>query len=319
VGKYLDVAERLAESDDPIARYKTHVHVLGRDPEHAAAREARRQIPSHPVVVAMLDDVGIDAPKEHAGFSGSYMTLKHLADVEYPTGDESLVACRDHVYAWLRTEEESYDALCIKGKYRAHGSFHGNAIYASIALGLANRETDRLCESLLRYQWPGGGWNCSKLPKAEGPSIVHTAYGMRGLVAYQTRKPSPVVKKAIEQCAEVLLERHVHRGRRNEKALRPTYEKLTYPHPHLYGFMAGLHILARAGYVRDPRCVEALDLLERKFIPGHGWPMERQIFKHGRASGRDHTSARWEKLTLGKAHLLLTADALEILRCAGRL
>ena len=80
--------------------------------------------------------------------------------------------------------------LAASNPAERHGSFHANAAHASIGLGLANEETDELAANLLRYQWPGGGWNCNKLPRTKGPTIVHTAYGLRGLVTYQSRSRS---------------------------------------------------------------------------------------------------------------------------------
>ncbi|MBV7333408.1 hypothetical protein KFU94_35270 [Chloroflexi bacterium TSY] len=219
----------------------------------------------------------------------------------------------------LLSLEVEYDGpLFIRDKYRVHGSFHANAIYASIVLGIANEETDELAANLLRYQWPGGGWNCNKLPRTKGPSIVHTAYGLRGLVTYQCREKSAALAQAIEDAAEILLERQVYLKRSNGKPLRPVFTKLSYPYPRLYDFMAGLHILTQSGHIQDPRCERALDLLESKFVDGQGWATERKLFSH--AKGKDNfTHAEWEKERLGKASLFLTVDALEILKAADRL
>jgi hypothetical protein len=146
---------------------------------------------------------------------------------------------------------------------------------------------------------------------------VHTAFGLRGLATYRERRPSDALTQAVDAAAEVLLERQVYLKRSNGRPLRPVYTKLSYPYPRLYDFMAGLHILTRAGYVTDDRCAKALDLLESKFIPGEGWAMERKLFHH--AEGRDgFTHAPWEAASLGRANLLLTVDGLEILRAAAR-
>ena len=195
---------------------------------------------------------------------------------------------------WLRGLEREYDGpLFIRGKHRVHGSFHANAIYASVVLGLANDETDELSTNLLRYQWPGGGWNCNKKPATKGPTILHTAFGLRGLATYRSRRPSDELTQAIDAAAEVLLEREVYVKRSDGQPLRPVYTKLSYPYPRLYDFMAGLHILTRAGYVTDPRCANALDLLESKLIPGEGWATERKLFTH--SPGKDgFTHAPWE-------------------------
>jgi hypothetical protein len=225
----------------------------------------------------------------------------------------------DHLHGWLRKLEGEYDGpLFIRGKYRVHGSLHANAVYSSIVLGFASDETDRLADNLLRYQWPGGGWNCNKRPSTRGPTIVHTAYGLRGLVAYRLRCESSALARAIENAATVLLERQVYLKRTDGKPLRPVYTKLSYPYPRLYDFMTGLHVLTRSGHIRDPRCGPALDLLMSKVIDGEGWPMERRLFSHSR--GKDgFTNAEWEKEAVGKANLFLTVDALEILNAAGRL
>ena len=54
-----------------------------------------------------------------------------------------------------------------------------------------------------------------------------------------------------------------------------------------------------------------------RIIPGEGWAVERKLFNH--AAGTDgFTHAPWDRVRLGRANLLLTVDALEILRTAGR-
>lgn len=258
-------------------------------------------------------------PNTRDGNSTIYLTLRYLADIDYPPGDRSLVGFRDVVYGWLHRLERDYDdKLFIRDKYRVHGSFHANAIYASVVLGLANRETDRLAANLLRYQWPGGGWNCSKIPRAKGPTIVHTAYGLRGLATYRERQPSAALDAAIDAAAEVVLEREVYLKRSNGKPLRPVFVKPSYPYPRLYDFMAGLHVLTRSGHLNDPRSTRALELLESKFIAGEGIAAERKLFSHT-AGREDFTHAEWNADRLGKASAYLTVDALEILSAAGRL
>ena len=249
----------------------------------------RDDIADSPIARGLLADLDMSDPNDRDGMSTIYLTFRYLADIDYPPGDDQLVPYRDHVYRWLRRLEREYDGpLFIRGTHRVHASFHANAIYASVVLGLANDDTDELCTNLLRYQWPGGGWNCNKKPATKGPTIVHTAFGLQGLATYRSRRPSDELTQAIDAAAEVLLERQVYLKRSNGQPLRPVYTKLSYPYPRLYDFMAGLHILTRAGYVTDPRCANALDLLESKFLPGEGWAMERKLFTHSPGQGRLH-------------------------------
>ena len=308
----------VVDSDDPIVRYKARRYLDGADPTSATMRRLRDDIADSPIARGLLADLDMSNPNDRQGMSTIYLTFRYLADIDYPPGDEQLVPYRDHIYRWLRGLEREYDGpLFIRGTHRVHGSFHANAIYASVVLGLADDDTDELCTNLLRYQWPGGGWNCNKKPATKGPTIVHTAFGLRGLATYRSRRPSDELTQAIDAAAEVLLEREVYLKRSNGQPLRPVYTKLSYPYPRLYDFMVGLHILTRAGYVTDPRCAKALDLLESKLVPGEGWATERKLFNH--SAGTDgFTHAPWEGVTLGRANLLLTVDALEILRTAGR-
>jgi hypothetical protein len=316
--QYAALAAAAVDSDDPIVRYKARRYLDGADPTTTAMQRLRDDIADSPIARGLLADLEMSKPNDREGMSTIYLTFRYLADIDYPPGDDRLVPYRDHVYRWLRRLEREYDGpLFIRGTHRVHGSFHANTIYASLALGLANDDTDQLCTNLLRYQWPGGGWNCNKKPATKGPTIVHTAFGLRGLATYSSRRPSDELSQSIDAAAEVLLEREVYLKRSNGQPLRPVYTKLSYPYPRLYDFMVGLHILTRSGYVTDPRCAKALDLLESKLVPGEGWAMERKLFNH--SAGTDgFTHAPWDELKRGRANLLLTIDALEILRTAGR-
>jgi hypothetical protein len=312
------LAATVVDSDNPIVRYKARRYLDGADPTSAAMQRLQDEIADSPIARGLLADLDMSDPADRQGMSKICLTFRDLADIDYPPGDDRLGPYRDHVYRWLRVLEREYDGpLFIRGKHRVHASFHANAIYASVALGLANNETDELCTNLLRYQWPGGGWNCNKKPATKGPTIVHTAFGLRGLATYRSRRPSDELDQAIDAAAEMLLERQIYLKRSNGQPLRPVYTKLSYPYPRLYDFMVGLHILTRAGYVTDTRCTKALDLLESKLLPAEGWATERKLFNHS-AGTDDFTHAPWEQVTLGRAHLLLTVDALEILRTAGR-
>src|SRR5262245_61297260 len=316
--QYEALAAAVSGSDDPIVRYKARRYLDGAAPTSAALQRLQGEIADSLIARGLLADLEMSDPDHRQGMATIYLTFRYLADIDYPPGDDRLVPYRDHVYRWLRRQERDIEGpLFIRGTHRVHASFHANAVYASVVLGLADDETDELCANLVRYQWPGGGWNCNKKPATKGPTIVHTAFGLRGLATYRSRRPSDEVTQAIDAAAEVLLERRVYLKRSNGQPLRPVYTKPSYPYPRLYDFVAGLHILTRAGYVADPRCAPSLDLLESKFIPGEGWATERRLFTH--AEGKDDfTHAPWEAPTRGRANLLVTVDALEILRTAGR-
>jgi hypothetical protein len=169
---YDDIVAHLEQSANPIIQYKLRRYVWGVDPDKAEMRRLRASIKRSSIADGLRRDLAASNPAERHGISTIYLTFRYLADIDYPPGDESLNPSRDVLYRWLRNLEAQYDGpLFIRDKYRVHGSFHANAVYASIVLGLANEETDELAANLLRYQWPGGGWNCNKLPRTRGPPL----------------------------------------------------------------------------------------------------------------------------------------------------
>ncbi|HIG39446.1 MAG: hypothetical protein ABGY96_04345 [bacterium] len=185
--QFSGIIDQLNNSTNPIIRYKTRIHLHGYEPDEPTVRRLREEIRDSSIAQNLLADMAMNNVGNRDGMATIYATLKYLADIDYPPGDDSLNPYRDHVYHWLHDLEKEYDGpLFIRDKYRVHGSFHGNALYASTVLGISNQETAQLCDNLLRYQWPNGGWNCNKKPNTSGPTIVHTAYGMRGLLAYQS-------------------------------------------------------------------------------------------------------------------------------------
>jgi hypothetical protein len=76
--------------------------------------------------------------------------------------------------------------------------------------------------------------------------------------------------------------------------------------------------MAAVGLINDPRCAEALDLLERKELPGGGWPSERRFYK---ATGQVelHADVDWGGVSRTRMNEWVTTDALYVLREAGRL
>ena len=77
------------------------------------------------------------------------------------------------------------------------------------------------------------------------------------------------------------------------------------------------------GLTADPRCIDALDLLERKELPGGGWAAQRRFYK---VSPSMDISARfgsvspvdWGGVGINRMNEGVTADAFYVLNAAGR-
>jgi hypothetical protein len=166
----------------------------------------------------------------------------------------------------------------------------------------------------LHWQWPDGGWNCHRKPSASTSSVYETLLPMRGLAAYR----SGPARRATDRAAEVLLTRRVLYRRSNGRLIRSEWAKLHYPVYWRYDVLAALKGLGEAGRLDDPRCADALELLERKRLPDGGWAAEAS-FSHGVDDRRQHFDlVDWGPCDPARMNEWVTVDALAVLAAAGR-
>ena len=131
-------------------------------------------------------------------WQGLHWVVASLADLGYPEGDKTLFPIRDRLLEfWLgpsyftefvaKTKSAAYakrGVPLMEGRYRRCASQQGNVLFSLTALGIADDRASRLVERLLHWQWPDGGWNCDRDPKADTSSFMETLLPMRGLAAH---------------------------------------------------------------------------------------------------------------------------------------
>jgi hypothetical protein len=145
--------------------------------------------------------------------------------------------------------------------------------------------------------------------------VSETPLPLRGLAAYG----SPEAQRAADRATEVLLTRRILYRRSNGRLIRADWARLHYPVYWHYDLLAGLKGLAEAGHLADPRCADALDLLERKRLPDGGWAAEAS-FVHGVDPRRQHHDlVDWGGTDPRRRNEWVTADALAVLTAAGRI
>ena len=96
--QYAQLAEAIAETADPIVAYKTARYLRTAAPTSAALEQARCDIADTPVAQGLLADLAMSDPDDRDGLSTISMTLRYLAEIDYPPGDSQLVPYRDVVY-----------------------------------------------------------------------------------------------------------------------------------------------------------------------------------------------------------------------------
>jgi hypothetical protein len=252
----------------------------------------------------------------------------------YPAGDKSLFTARDQILnQWLsdyyykefeaETKEKSYlkaGVPLMQGRYRRCASQQGNALYMLLKLGLDCERIDKLVERLLHWQWPDGGWNCDKIPSADTSSFMETILPLRGLALYAKVRKNKKAKDAAKKASEVFLSRKLYKRKSDGMVIHPEFTMLHYPLYWHYDILHGLKVMAEAGFIKDPRCRDALDLLEQKILPSGGWPAEKRYYTKVSKDiklGADYVD--WGGTSIKNMNEWVTVDALHVLKEAGRI
>lgn len=321
------ILEQMQQSAEPSIRYRVLTRVLDCDPASAEMQRLQRQIQSSPRVARLLserDESGCIPYHPYTKWYGAHWVLAVLADLDYPPGDESLLPLRSQVYRWLldgAADETIYRKRkkTIAGRVRTCASQEGNALFSLLKLGLADERAAALAEALMDWQWPDGGWNCDKRPQASRSSFMETLIPLRALALYARLSGDPRAAAAAERAAEVFLKRRLFQRAATGEVISEAFLRLHYPCYWHYDILFGLKVLAEAGFIGDPRCHAALDVLEFKRLPDGGFPAEERYYhvSERRTSGRSLVD--WGGVSKRRMNEFVTADALFVLKKAGRL
>lgn len=319
-----NIINRLLSSNEPSIRFKILVNVLGNELESTEIKKLQEEIRSSTRVRLLLSERGKDGKipfHPYRKWYGAHWILATLADIGYPAADESLVPLREQVCDWLFSKDEEKNIRTIHSRVRRCASLEGNALYYLLSLGLADTRIERLVERLVKWQWPDGGWNCDKNPKAINSSFMESLIPLRGLALYGKITGDQGAKKAARNASEIFLKRKIYKVKPKRRWREEGFIKLHYPCYWHYDILFGLKVMAEAGFIRDERCGDALELLESKQLPDGGFPAEEKYYqvmnKGKRTSGCSLVD--WAGTSKTLTNEFVTADVLYVLKKSGRL
>ena len=303
---------------EPALAWKAAVLVRGLAPDSPEAKKAAETVRRSPLITALIE--GRDRTGNmYRKWTGSHWVLSLLADLGCPPGDPALRPLMNEVLdGWLSPEHIRKHLRVLKGRARRCGSQEGNAIWSSLRLGFADSRTDELVRRLLEWQWPDGGWNCDKHPEADTSSFMETLIPLRALALYAGIAGDGKVNTAAQRAAEVFLERRLFRRRRDGQVMDGHFLLLHYPAYWHYDILFALKVMAEAGFISDPRCREALDLLESKRLADGGFPAEESYAHATRPDVTGYSAVTWGGVSHTRPNPFVTADARYVLRAAGR-
>jgi len=313
----------LLQSNNPAIVYKTRTRVLGETPPPDLREQIRHSEMAIRLLSHRLAD-GTIATNPYKKWQGPHWTLVSLAEIGYPPGDRSLLPMRDQFYGYLFAPHHLTppQSLLIPGqedRFRRCASQEGYAIWYSLTLGLADDRTEELVRRLKRWQWPDGGWNCDKRPQADTSSFFESLMPLRALALHARLTGDPTSRKAAERAAELFLKRRLFRTLHDGTVMDPNFLQIHYPYFWYYSILAGLVVMAEAGYIQDPRCSDALDWLESKRLTDGGFPLEKRHHQMAGTMIANGTFADWGPGGQTRHNEFVTVEALAVLRAANRL
>jgi hypothetical protein len=334
--------DALLHSDEPSVRWKATVGVLGEDPHSRKSKELQEEIRKSPRAKALIagrDQRAVREKYVYANWRGAHWSLAMLAEIGYPAGDTELLPMRDQVLdCWLNSsfymEFESKSAVpkhrsgegvpIIQGRYRRCASQQGNALYSITRLGLADKKSDALAERLMHWQWPDGGWNCDRKPSAHISSFNESLLPMLGLAAHAERSGDDAARAAAMKASEVFLCRSLFKRRTDGTVISPHMLRPKFPRYWHYDFLGALKAMSEMDLIKDPRCADALDVLERTELPGGGWAALGRFYKVSQSMDVGTRFGSISQVDWGgsgnrRVNEWVTADALFVLRAAGRI
>jgi hypothetical protein len=298
-------------SAEPALATKLAVKVLGNPPGSMEAREAAEQVHGSAQVRALLAACQGHPYKK---WMGPHWVLSVLADLGYPSGDESLRPLVEQAYQYLLGEPHAKHIRMIDGRMRRCASQESNLVYSTLTLGLADARTDELADRLIKWQWPDGGWNCDKRPEVSISSFMESLIPLRALALYAQVSGDRKAGLAAERAAEVFLKRKLFLREKDGQVMDRHFVLLHYPCYWHYDILFGLKVMAEAGFISDPRCRPALELLESRRLPDGGFPSDETFYHLAKPDLSGYSAVSWGGVSKKNLNPYVTVDALAVLR-----
>jgi len=323
----MNLTDSLCAHENPVVAYRARRLLAGESESSRALGKLRRAIGSSEMARRLLLALKGERFNPYRKWQGPHWTLYSLAEIGFPAGDGRLFPLRRRVMDWMFAPAflKPPSTVFFPGQPRRPrrcASMEGNAVWSQLVLGIVDEEhVPLLVDRLVAFRWPDGGWNCDKRPGAHTSSVQETLLPLRGLAAWYRATGEARARRAAKRAAEFLLARRLLWRRSDGALIEPRWggpvEKIHYP-IRFYDVLTALLVMAEMGLVRDRRCRDALDLLERKRLADGTFPVEWTNVKKADRIETRGTYADWGILHRKRGHPLVTVDALYVLREAGR-
>lgn len=299
-------------------RYFALTDIPGVEKWSGEARTAKERIPRGPRLRALLSGqradggFGVHWYKKWAGAS-----WRLVSAVELDVSPRSPVALRAANHVLSRLPLARVDPRKVRGRFRVHASVLGNPLGVCARLGMARDPRVRdLAHSLVRWQWPDGGWNCDPSEEARHSSFYESLATLWGLNEYLRATNDSAVRGAVDRATELFLRHRLFRSCHGERVIDARWTRLHYPVYWHYDILQSLRVLDQVGKLGDPRTREALDLLESKRSRDGTWHVEGRYWHLGPVRAANTEVVDWGR---SGPNEMITLNALRVLAHSRRI
>ena len=189
-GKARDAVNWLLSSTEPAVRLLARRDLLGEDV--ADVGEVLDGSMVRTLLSGQCRDGGFGV-HPYRKWAGAHWRLVSLVELGIPPGEPRAVRAADTVLGWLTGREHRSSVVTIGGLVRCHASQEGNALAVCSRLGLGrDPRVKLLAESLMRWQWPDGGWNCDIRAQGRRSSFHESLTPAWGLSEYWQATGGPI-------------------------------------------------------------------------------------------------------------------------------
>ncbi len=310
----------LSQSDEPAIRLGMVCGLLTDSQTTTDRRTLQGLIRQSPRVVKLLagrNADGIFPWHPYKKWQGAHWVLTMLAELNFPPNDTTLIPLSDQEMDWLEGKQRQkwIDERTKKAgghPIRVCASMEGNALLAFLKLGLALDKVEYLADSLMKWQWPDGGWNCDASPAASHSSFMESLIPMRALFWYGKLSGSSRSLQAAERAASVFIKRKLFKKQKDDTVIDSHFLELHYPCYWHYDILFALKVLKDMDRLDDPGCADAINMLRQKRLCQGGWPAEGKYY-HNNEKISGYSPVDWGACGKRRMNPWVTLEALRVL------
>ena len=147
-------------------------------------------------------------------------------------------------------------------------------------------------------------------------SFTETILPLRALSLYSRSTGHQEAREASERATEYFLKHHLFKRLSDGAVITDDFLKLFYPYYWHYNILFGLKVLAEAGHIDDPRCHEALSILDAKCLPDGGYPAEKKYYRVAKQMSNGCSPVDWGGTSTKHMNPFVTVKALSVCKQA---